>query len=210
MSISVGEAYIEVNGVNYFRGNASAISLGDYGRKKAPVFGVNFLEVYNNAGLADVPVEAKVEVEFEQEALRKVLGKGNVVFTQNHQAGVEFSAEAQNNVKLHLVQLAISLKQVEANVLDTEDEEDFQRLGPKARVVYQVWIVMEAEQAKAIKLATNLRATAIQGGVVISGELGGEISSKKFVRLSAGSTFAYLLAKRKPNSFFTTDQQGSS
>lgn len=209
MSIEIHDSYLKVNGIHYFRGNASAISLGDFGRKKQPVFGTNYLEVYDNAGLVDVDLEAKLVLDVDQKQLRKAMGKATVAFAgQNASANIEGTKEKEWN--LSLIQLAMSLSDIESNVLDEEDEEDFKRLGTKARVAYQVWIVLEAEYAKKVKSAGNLKATVSKGGAVINGEVGADGQRETLIKLSEGSTFAYLLAKRKDNSHFTTDQHGAS
>lgn len=209
MSVEIRDSYLKVNGIRYFRGNASVISLGDFGRKKQPVFRTNYLEVYDNAGLVDVDLEAKLILDVDQEELRKAMGSVTVAFAeQNASANLEGTKEKKWN--LSLIQLAMSLSDIESNVLDQEDEEDFKRLGTKARVAYQVWIVLEAEYAKKVKSAGNLKATVLPGGAVINGELGANGQRETLVKLSKGSTFAYLLAKRKENSHFTTDQHGPS
>jgi hypothetical protein len=209
MTAKIRNSHLVVNGVHYFRGNASAISLGDFGRKKSPVFGANYLEVYDNAGLIDVDLSVRLELGIDQDSLREAMGELTVALADQG-ASLSASHSKADNWNLSLVQLAMNLSQVEANVLDEEDEDDFARLGKKARVVYQVWVVVEAEHARIIHSATNLKATVQRGGVVVSGETGANRQSETLVTLSEGSTFAYLLARRKGNSHFTTDQHGPS
>lgn len=208
MTAEIRTSHLLVNGVRYFRGNATAVSLGDYGRKKTPIFGMNYLEVYGNAGLVGVDLSVQVELEFEQGKLQEAMGGVSLAFAGNQTAGVSATTAKSEEWNLSLVQLAMSLRAAESNVLDEEDEDDFERLGKKARIVSQVWVVVEAEQAKKIKGAASVKATAAPGGVIVTGEGGVEGTTRTLLTLSEGSTFAYLLAKRKPNSYFTTDQHG--
>ena len=53
---------MKFNGINYFRGGAEEVDLGDYGEKREPVFGANYLSVYKNIPFKKLKINDVTEV----------------------------------------------------------------------------------------------------------------------------------------------------
>lgn len=215
MATIVKNRFFEHDGVHYFRGKASTVFLGSYGRKRTILGRPNFLDPDGHLQIKDADQMKPVltlkadTITFEEidaSAKFKIIGRD---------ANADATVETLKQQKSELVLVLFSMELGEIKKLVNADDEardlldDNQGLG---RVAHEIWVVMTANQATEFSKAARISATVKESGIDISGTGGGTTSGKTEITLSEGSTFAYLLARpiRRNNQItaFVSDQQG--
>lgn len=210
MGAIVRDNHMTFGGIHYFRGNATAVGLGAYGRKKSPLFGVNFLEIDGHLGMTmALPPAVVVDLDTTSSNRGEASAGVNVVTVAGGSVGGTWDNFASH--KLKLVQFCLELGQVKALVKASSGADDCLKDNKNTgRVAYQVWVVMEAEEASRFSGGAALSAHATIEGVQITATAANASSDTSRVVISRNSTYAYLLARPmwKGNTItsFTTDQ----
>jgi hypothetical protein len=196
---SVTGTHLTFGGIKYFRGNATAVALGSYGRKKTPPFKTTFLEVDANLDLSKMIVAPAVVVDLDVTSSKK----GDVEINLNVvgfpvKGGIDSTFNALASHELKLVQFCLKLNEVKAAINDSSEAlEDLQSSRAKARVVHQIWIVMHASEATKFAAAASIHASVTENGFELTAKAGGSGEKSTSVTLSSGSTYAYLFLKPK-------------
>jgi hypothetical protein len=212
MSVVVKAGGFTFNGINYYRGNATAVTLGAVGRKKNPPFGVAYLDVHCQMPI-DGAVQAVVaEIDAESSKKGDVLAKFNPI-------GLPLSVDAEakwemiRKSELKLVQFVLNMSQLKQHYLADEAVQDvFDDNRKTARIVHQIWVVMLAKEASLYSSSGSLNAKLSNRGIDVTAAISGSTTHGSTLTLSEGTTFGYLLAKAqwKNNELagFDTDQRG--
>ena len=140
-----------------------------------------------------------VEIDFEKSG--KVNLGGTVPALGATGVGdVDASVANERLSKGELKLMKLSVLSNELRKAINEDEEAIELLakwGKDSRVVDQVFIVVEASLAKQSSTSVGAKFSLGKGGLKADVNVGVDGSNKTSVTLSAGSCFAYLLAKPK-------------
>jgi hypothetical protein len=165
---TVHDSHLVYGGVCYFRGHASAVRLGSYGRKKKPLFGMNFLEVDGNLELG-MSLRPAVVVDLDtQRSTKGHAAAGVTVVGAPVSADADATWEGFQSRKLKLVQFCLTLGAVRDAVRADGPARDClldnKRTG---RVAFEVWVVMEASEAARFTAggAVNAGVTAAPASV---------------------------------------------
>jgi hypothetical protein len=206
--------HLTFNGKHYFRGSAESIAIGTYGEKKTPAFGANYLEAQ-----ADLPAErlvvnvvTTVDIDFTKSKAADIKvglkvagtgGSGDAAFTD------------LKSGKLKLVKFEMRLGELATAVNNSPAvRNNLRDYGADARVANEIFVILEASLAQTFTTAGSISFTRTTAGLKASVTAGGSSSGTTTVTLSAGTTYAYLLAKPDWNSGksriekFTDDQWG--
>jgi len=190
--------HILFNGIRYFRGNAEEIQVGSYGEKRTPST-AKYLENKGYITILTSAIEQPTSVEISSfecteadfNANGSDIYKGVAI---DGEIEVNYEDASSAEVKLVKFSLPASSMAEYANV-DDNALEDLREYGNKARIAHQIWVVMEAELADAVVHSTDTVISVSRGRMEF--KLHGKFTSSSVttVTISAGTTFAYLLAK---------------
>ena len=203
-SVVLGEAHLKYNGVSYYRGHAEEVELLSIGEKRTPITKQNFLEVKDRLPVANIRNVKSTVVEIDRQkvssgdfatkvsAIIPVSGVPIPVKLTADEATKKFKAD-----ELKLVKVSMEAADVVRAINDSPAKRDkLIDWGNDARVAHQLFLVMEAETARAFD---NNASVEVSVGVkgVLELTVGGSKSSKEAitVTMEEGACFAYLLAK---------------
>lgn len=192
------------SGKSYFRGGCEDINLVTFGEKKTPIGKPNYLLVAGtisaqNLSHANVKVSGPYPIEWEKFADSDV--NVNIDYVGVASGDLDFNRKKAESANLVLMKLSlgtIALKNllnnhaaVARNYLKEE--------GNDARIVSDVWLVMEAKLASRIETGGSISVSAPLGTSGFTLEVGGGTSSTTStkVQIPENTCFAYLLNKVK-------------
>ncbi len=203
-NVVVKDSHLTYGGVAYFRGHAEEVELGSIGEKRTPLFGMNYLEVKDRIPVAKIGTakSTKVEIDFSQtssssfSAVVSAIIKGVPVKLSGDGAFTKLRSG-----ELDLVKFSVTTTQM-MNAANAAPQR-IDRLagwGSDARIAHQVFVVMEATIAA--KFSSDVTVNLSAGTAGIEATVGGTVGTtgSTTVRISAGTCFAYLLAKIDWNS----------
>lgn len=202
MATNITEHCFEFGALKYFRGNAHLVEIGTYGEKKDPVGAKAYLDTegtVNREFLAPRVEKGKpVGVAWEQTTKAELEVNGPVpVFGLNLNVAAGFDYGKVKTANLKLFNLSIPetpLKQMLNNDA-VNVRKYFAAEGNDARIVSEVWVVMEAELAEHFNTSGAV-AVAVKGVDMNVTAKGGKHGTQT-ITLSKGSVFAYKLHKVK-------------
>jgi len=198
-NVVVKENHLTFGGVNYFRGHAEEIEIGSIGEKQKPLFKQNYLEVKDRilipeknvvkATVVDIDFEKTSEIDFNTNVPSKVIG-----LPADLDGGVSFKNLRSGDLKL--VKFSVLNNDMKRAMNNSPEQlQDMIRWGNDARIVHQVFIVIEAALANEFSRAINVSISAgIKG---LEAKVGGSrsVSGTTEVKISSGTCFAYLMAR---------------
>lgn len=211
---TVTDTHLTFNGVKYFRGNATAVALGSYGRKKTPPFKTTFLEVDASLDLSTLAVAPAVVVDLDATSSKKADVELDLkVVGVPVEGGISSTFNALASRELKLVQFCLPINEVKKAINESDEAlEELKAARARARAVHQIWVVMEASEASKFTGDVSISALATAKGFKVTAKSSGSISSSTSISLTSGSTYAYLLLKPVWHdasvSSLTTDQWG--
>lgn len=198
-NVTVAENHLTFGGVAYFRGHAEEVEIGSIGEKRTPVTKQNYLEVKDRIPVPEIAiVESTVaEIDFTKTSksafntLVSVIVKG---------VPVKFSGDATFNKlklgELKLVKFSVSNNDMERAANNSPRKlQDLIEWGDNARIAHQVFIVMEAAMANQFDNNVTVNLSVGVKGLEATVGGSGSVSGTTAVQVSAGTCFAYLLAK---------------
>lgn len=202
MATNITEHCFEFGAMKYFRGNAHLVEIGTYGEKKDPIGAKAYLDTegtVNREYLAPRVDKGKpVGVAWEQTTKAELEVNGLVpVFGLNISAAGAYGHGEVKAADLKLFNLSIAetpLKQMLNNDA-VNVRKFFAAQGNSARIVSEVWVVMEAELAEHFN--TSGAITVGVKGVDMNVTAKGGKHGTQTITLSKGSVFAYKLHKVK-------------
>jgi hypothetical protein len=192
----VRDSHLNFGGVTYFRGHAEEIELGDYGEKRTPLTKMNYLEA---KGRIPVPKIAKAQstvVEIDSSRTTKS------VFNAAVQAiikGVpvkltgDAAFERLKDEDLKLVKFSMSVPDMKRAANDSPAAiENLINFGKDARIVHQVFVVVEAKSAMKFDNDVSVDLSVGKGPLQATVGGGSASSGETTVEISKGTAFAYL------------------
>lgn len=198
-NVVVKENHLTFGGVAYFRGNAEEVEIGSIGEKRTPITKQNYLEVKDRIPVAKIEVAKStvVEIDFTQTS-RSSFDAAVTAIVKG--VPVKFSGDAafdkMKSGELKLVKFSVTNNAMkEAANNSPQKLQDLIEWGNDARIAHQVFIVMEASLAN--QFANNVTVDLAAGAKGLEAKVGGSVSTSgtTTVQISAGTCFAYLLAK---------------
>jgi len=199
---TIKDNHLTVFGTKYFIANAQLTSIADYGEKATPVFGQNKLEVKDHIPAPKIngkvrtvpPIGIDSSTSSKNDFLNAVGASLKVIGFNGKQSQV-YDKLVSN--KLKLVQLYVEEEEMKKAVNDSPKVlENLKRYGGDARVVHQLFVVMEAELAESFTSGTTYDVSANAAGIVsITAKGGGSKSGETKIDLYSGTGLAYLLLK---------------
>lgn len=199
-NVVVKDNHLTFGGVAYFRGHAEEVEIGSIGEKRTPLTKQNYLEVKDRIPVPKIDIAKATTVEIDWSRTNKNAFDANVSAIIK---GIPVGLDANDTFKklrnddLKLVKFSVSNNAMERAINNApRKREDLVRWGKNARVAHQIFVVIEAETAQALNRAGSVNLSAGMNDVVeVSVDNSYSTSGYSKVRLSAGTTFAYLLAK---------------
>lgn len=202
MAIKITEDYFEYGSLKYFRGNAHLVEIGTYGEKKDPVGPKAYIDpeskVQRGLLVNRVNKGKPVAVDWGQTTKAAVEVNGPVsVFGLKVNAAVSFTYEKLKTANLKLYNLSVDEGPLKTMLnKDAVGARDFlAEEGNDARIVSEVWVVMEAELAEQFDTSGSIQVAASEADLNITAS-GGKYGTQT-ITLSKGSVFAYKLHKVK-------------
>ena len=197
-NVVVKENHLTFGGKKYFRGGAEDVTLGAYGDKSTPLFGQNYLEVKNRipGGLFHIEKATIAEIDFARS------DKGGFA------ANVKVAGVARGGTKVGYNMLhAGELKLVKLTVLPQEMMDaannapkhlaNLDRYGKGARIAHQIFVVLEAREAREFTRNSAFEVSVKKGVLKITAKASRSVSGEVVVTVEPGATFAYLLLRPK-------------
>lgn len=204
MSVKISDSKFVYSGKSYFRGGCEDVNLVSYGEKKTPIGTPNYLYVAgevaaSNLAKVDVGVSGPYPIEWSKFSDTDV----NVGIKYLTVAGgqVGFSRQAAKAASLVLMKITLSstaLKNLLNNHAPTA-RNHLKEEGNDARIVSDVWIVVEAELADTITSGVDVSVSAPVGtsGFTLNVETGASSTVSTKVQIPEKTCFAYMMAKVK-------------
>ena len=200
--IKITKSKFVYNGFSYFRAKAENIDLGSYGQKKTPIGQPNYLAVEDevaraNLGRITVKFSPPYDIQWSKYSSSAVnLG---IKYINSAGGSASFSRNKAQSANLKLVKMFISEGPLKTllNKHAGKARKAMASEGNDARIVSEVWIVVEAQMASAISTCGKVAGEGTVNGikVTLSGSSCG--TTKSSVTIPANTTFAYLMHKVK-------------
>jgi hypothetical protein len=201
---NITQHYFEFNTIKYFRGKAENVEIGSYGDKDDPVGPQSYLAVQAKVKREHLKGRVKrittAKIDWNKQSKADVEVSGVVkYFGLNGQAAVSGSYEKAKSARLELVKFAINegpLKTMlnkEANGARKYLAEE----GRDGRIVSEIWVWMDGELAEHFATSGAIETSVGITGADLELTAKGGTHGSQTIRISAGTTFAYLLHKVK-------------
>lgn len=204
MAVKISDSKFVYSSKSYFRGGCEDVNLVSFGEKKTPLGKASYLYVAGtvspaNLAKVNVTTSGPYAIEWDNYSDKQV----NVGIKYLTVAGGQgaFSRRAAKSANLVLMKLSVPSNALErllnkhANVARRNLKEE----GKDARIVSDVWIVMEAELASRVTTGGSVSVSAPLGTSGFTLNVGASSSSttSSKVQIPKNTCFAYLLAKVK-------------
>jgi hypothetical protein len=201
-TIDIKNNHFRFANTNYFVGNAQLMSIGSYGEKATPLFGTNKLELKGRVPAPKLEGKVKVAGPFEldssdtTEAEFNQAAEGTIKVVGISVAQKDIYKQLKSR-KLKLVQLFVAEEDMRRALNDSPRALDnLAGYGGDARVVHQLFVIMEASYATSFTAGRSYEISADAAGIVtITAKGGAVVSGKDKVTIAPGTGFAYLLLK---------------
>jgi hypothetical protein len=191
---TVREDHFHFDGVDYFRGRAAAVQLGDVGERKRPAGGHSHLAAQARLPRDKLPIERVTRIDLQGVTVRGSDVGVDISVAELGSLGASTVARLLADQTLCLVKLEAAPRDVIAAanargcVLDV-----LSRTGKAGRLVHQVFVVLAAATAQELSHATRWFVSGARDDCVLTGS--GADGRRSVVVLTRGATFAYLLLK---------------
>ena len=195
--IEIHANHVKLEGVNFFRANASSLRLGSWGEKKQPLTQQNYLLLEGFVPVPKLKLRKGITCEITNSRLSEqdigltltVPGVGNL------SAGA--AADQLRTDKLKLVKFEVLPKDMaDAANASPAVIDGLRRVGNDGRLVHQVLVAMDPKSASLYSSASTIDATISGGKFSLTAHAGGGTSGGTTISFES-ATFAYLLLKPK-------------
>jgi hypothetical protein len=186
--------HFHFDGVDYFRGHAAAVQLGDVGEKKRSADGHSHLAVQTALPSDKLAIERVTRIDLQRVAVRGSDIQVDLIVTEVGSLGASTVARLLGDKTLCLVKLEavprdlIAAANASAGVLNV-----LSRAGKGGRLVHQVFVVLQTATAQDLSRATRWSLSGARNDCVLTGI--GDDGQRSVVVLAPGTTFAYLLLR---------------
>jgi len=189
---TIHNSHLNFAGVDYFRGNAPSITIGDYGKKKTPVFSQNYLEPQDNIPAAKMKIKQVTEVAIDFAKSSEADIKVNLNVAGAFKGGADAAYGSLKSGALKLIKLDMDLGDVADAVNSSPGVlNNLASYGGDARVAHQCFLVVSATEADSFKAGGTVSVAKLGSSLAVTGGTSGGTT----VQLSSGTTYAYLLCK---------------
>ncbi len=197
IDIVIRDNHLHYNGINYFRGNADAVTLGDVGEKKTPSTQTNYLQVLGNVPRKQLKIHSAARVDLHGVVFGSAdIGVGvHVPGRGGLKAGA--LATALKDETLSLLKLSMLPKDIvaAANAAEKNALVPLRQAGNDGRLVHQVFVILEMKTAVVFHGAADFEASADLGLFTVTAKGGLAGTSGSTITVPPGGVFAYLLLK---------------
>ena len=198
IDIEIRNNHMQLDGINFFRGNANSVRLGSVGGKQTPATQENYLAVEEDIPVAKLTINrvsvltlngtrisgADVNADIE------VPGMGTL---SPRVVSTKLQDETLKLVKVDVLpRVAVDAANASPKVINA-----LVRAGNRGRIAHQVVVVMDAANAETVRRGVSFDYVMDDGAPTIT--VRGVAGSKEVhtVRINSGATFAYLLLEPK-------------
>jgi hypothetical protein len=191
----VSDKHFHFNGVDYFRGHAQAVQLGDAGEKKLSGLRETYVTVQASMPRHQLTIGRATQIDIHRVA---VSGSDIGASVTIPGVGVLGAATVARQLEDH----ALSLVKLECGPRDIVAAANGSpaviaaliRAGDKGRLVHQAFVILEMKTVLNFTRSTRFE---VSGGALSWAIAGIGSGSRTVVTLTPGATFAYLLLKPK-------------
>jgi len=183
-------------GKNYFRGGAESVQLWSYGEKKSPITQTNYLEVQGRISVQKPKIRKAtvITIDFDKTTEKDLLVNINVALVFNGASKTAY--QDMKSGKLKLVKFEVANEDIlDAANASPDVLEKLIDYGNDARIVDEIFVVMNAELADSFASSNSFGVSLSVGAVKITAEFGAGSSGNTSITLSKGTTFAYGMLK---------------
>ncbi len=198
-NIVVKENHLTFGGVAYFRGHAEEVEIGSIGEKRKPLTKQNYLEVKDRIPVRNIDVTKATVVEID---FTKTSKSAFNTMVSAIVKGVPFEFSGDTTFKklksgeLKLVKFSVSNNDMKKAANNSPQKlQSLIEWGNNARIVHQVFIVIEASMANQFNNNVNVDLSIGVKGLEAKVNGTESASGTTTVEISKGTCFAYLLAK---------------
>lgn len=188
----VCDDHFHFDGVDYFRGRAAAVCLGDVGAMRRPAGGPSHLDVRGALPRESLSVARVSRIDLDGLAVRGSDIASDVTVAEIGALGPSTVARQLQDRTLCLVKIEAAIDGVIAAANACAGaRKALCSAGASGRLVHQVFVVLETAPARELARATRWWVREAAGACVLTGfhAEGG----RSAVELRPGATFAYLL-----------------
>jgi len=191
---TVREDRFHFDGVDYFRGHAAAVQLGDVGERKDPAGSYSHLAVRARWPRDKLAIERVTRIDLQGVTVRGSDVAVDVTVAEVGSLGASTVARLLHDRTLCLLKLEAAPRGViDAANQSTSLLDRLGRAGKAGRLVHQVVVIVETATARELAQATRWSLGSTNAHSVLTG-IGGD-GCRSVVALAPGATFAYLLLK---------------
>ncbi len=195
IDIQIRNNHLHFNGVNYFRGHAEEVLLGDVGEKCTPATQTNYLAVQGNVVRKNLQIHTTSMVSLKGAAIGSADIGLSIEVPGQGKLSAGSAANALASGELSLLKLSVLPSKLWGLVNDNPAKalQPLKAAGSGGRMVHQIWMLLAAKTAAVVNTATGFEFSTSGSSMTLktSGGVGG--SAGVSLTLSPGSTFAYLL-----------------
>ncbi len=190
--------HFHLNGVNYFRGHADSVQLGDAGEKKTPATQENYLAVQESVPRTKLKIERATQIDIHNLAFGGNDISVGLTIPGVGSLGAATVARQLQDQTLALVKLETLPKDIVAAANDSPAViTELIRAGNAGRLVHQAFVILEMKTALNFTRATRFDLSGTVKSWTVTATGGGSSGSRTVVTITPGTTFAYLLLKPK-------------
>lgn len=198
--ITVKDNHVKFFSSNYFVGNAQTVSLGSYGEKATPVFGVNKLEV--KARLPAPKLDGKVRVAGPFSLDAKASSKSDFDQAVSGSIKIVGVSVSQSNLYKEMVDQHLKFVQLYVDEVPMKNAfndspnalDNLRDYGNDARIAHSLLVIVEASFASSFTAGSAYDISADAAGIVSITSKGSEVvKGKDKITLAPGTCMAYLL-----------------
>jgi hypothetical protein len=198
IDIVIKDNHLQLDGVNYFRGNANNVQLGGVGEKKTPATQENYLQVEANIPVKKLKVNRVTVLTLNGARISGADVNASIAVDGLGTLSAAAVATRLKQETLKLVKIDVLPRDVVSAANDSPKVRDaLIQCGRGGRIAHQVVTVMEARTAETVRrgVSFSLEPGDDGPGLTVRGAAG--TTAVATVEINSGATFAYLLLKPK-------------
>lgn len=199
LDIKIRDNHLHFEGLNYFRGNASRVLLGDVGDKKTPSTQENYLDVRGNVVRKNRKIHKVTRFSLKNMQLAGADIGGGLTIPGLGALTAGAVATALREDELSLIHVSVLPKDIVelVNANPKNALEPLKACGNGGRIVHQVFAILQSKTAVTLAGLARFDLNATVGGITINGTGGVGGGAGVVTTIDEGNSFAYLLLKVK-------------
>lgn len=189
-------SHFHLDGVDYFRGRAETVQLGDVGAKKTACARQRYLALQENVPRSQLKVERAAQIDMHNVALSAGDIGASITIPGVGSLGAATLARQLQDQTLALVKLETLPRDIVATANDSPSViAALVRAGNAGRLVHQVFVILEMRTALNLTRSIRFEVSGSGESWAITGT--SSSNSRTVVTITLATTFAYLLLKPK-------------